>query len=235
MTTDRRATWFAAAFVVAVATLVALSWDVCVQAFESPESLRRALLAYGDLAPLVSVFLSAAQVVVAPIPGQLVGVANGYLYGVSWGLAASMSGLAIGSWVAMLLGRSLGRPLVERLVPARTLARLDAIPPRRAELVFFLIFLLPALPDDVACFAIGLSPALSLPRMLVVTVLGRLPGTLAACFLGAYADELPLAWLIGVVATCAALGLGLVRYGDRIEDAVVGRLRRIDRTGDPDA
>lgn len=235
MTTDRRATWLAAAFVVAVAILVGFSWDSCVRAFESPESLRDALLAYGDLAPVVSVFLSAAQVVVAPIPGQLVGVANGYLYGVGWGLAASMIGLAIGSGIAMLLGRSLGRPIVERLVSARTLARLDAIPPRRAELVFFLIFLLPALPDDVACFAIGLSPALSLPRMLVVTVIGRLPGTLAACFLGAYADEMPVAWLVAVVALCVVLGIGLARYGDRVEEAVVGRLRGIGRSGDSGA
>ena len=54
--------------------------------------------------------------VAAPIPGELTGVAGGYLYGEKVGLVLSTIGLTIGSWIAFELASILGRPFVERFV-----------------------------------------------------------------------------------------------------------------------
>src|SRR5690606_25757833 len=45
---------------------------------------------------LAFIGLQVAQVVVAPIPGQLVGLVAGYLFGFWLGLALTMGGLALG-------------------------------------------------------------------------------------------------------------------------------------------
>jgi len=65
--------------------------------------------------------LNVAQVLLAPVPGQFVGLINGYLYGVALNVPYSMIGL----------GRRFARPLVERLAPVEQLERWDDIADRQ--------------------------------------------------------------------------------------------------------
>ncbi len=183
-------------------------------------SIQAWLARFGPLAPLVSIGLNAAQVLLAPIPGQVVGLANGYLYGVWLGTLYSTLGLLVGTTLAMLLARHLGRPLVERLVARPRLERWDRMAARQGPWFFFLVFLIPGLPDDLVCFVIGLS-GLPLPRMIVLAMLGRLPGVWVSCWVGARASALPWwAWL-PLGAGAAALAAAFWRYQPRIETTLV--------------
>ncbi len=191
------------------------------------ERIRQWLAGFGPLAPVASVGLNALQVLLAPVPGQVIGLANGYLFGVFWGTVYSLLGVTLGSALAMGLGRWLGRPAVERLVDGEKLARWDRITRRRGPLFFFLIFVLPLLPDDVTCFLIGLSP-LSLPYILGLATIGRLPGLIVASWLGAHAASLsPGGWLV-VVVGALLLGGAYLRYREDIE---AGLLRLTGRWG----
>ena len=67
--------------------------------------------------------LQILQVVAAPFPGELTGVAGGYVYGETMGFVLSMVGLTIGSWVAFELASILGRPFVERFVSQEVLTQ----------------------------------------------------------------------------------------------------------------
>jgi uncharacterized membrane protein YdjX (TVP38/TMEM64 family) len=60
------------------------------------------------------IVLQSLQVVLAPIPGELTGLLGGYLYGPYLGIALSTLGLTLGSIVAFVLARTLGRPFVEK-------------------------------------------------------------------------------------------------------------------------
>lgn len=234
MTPSRRDAWLAAACVVAIGAFVFVQREYFGRAFASPEALRATIRSFGALGPLVTIGLTALQVVVAPIPGQIFGIANGFLYGAPLGLAFSMIGLTLGSAGAMWIGRRLGREIVCRFVSERTLEKLDALPERRGELVFLLLFLLPLVPDDVACFAIGLT-SLSIPRMLVISFVGRLPGMIAACVLGARADGLSVATQVAIAVGFAIVGVVLIGRGDAIESKILGwigkRTQRDERAG----
>lgn len=207
--------------------------DAVVAFFSEPERLRASFASLGAWGPLVSILLSAAQVLIAPIPGQAVGLANGYLYGPYLGLALSVAGMTLGGGIAMLLARWLGRPLVEHFVDRETLDRLDRLTAHRGSLFFFLVFLVPFLPDDAACFAIGLS-SLPIPRMLVLAVVGRAPGTFMACFLGAHAEDLPAWAVIASFAGAGLLGLLFARYSNRLESRAFETLERAERRLDGD-
>jgi len=198
-------------------------WDF----FTDQERLREWVAGFGPLGPLVSVALNVVQVLVAPVPGQFINLVNGYLYGIWLGGLYSLAGLVLGSALAMWLSRRLGRPLVERLVDASTLARWDRLAAGRGALFFFLIFLFPLLPDDVACFIIGLS-ALPIPQMLLLATLGRLPGLIFSCWLGARATLLPWWAWASLTAGVVFLAGVYLRCQERLEDGLLRLLRHLE-------
>ena len=56
------------------------------------------------------------QIVVAILPGGLVELAGGILYGPLWGFAVALSGILLGTLCAFWISRRFGEPLVRRLV-----------------------------------------------------------------------------------------------------------------------
>lgn len=152
--------------------------------YADPDRVREFFLGFGILAPVVFVAVQAFQVVVAPVPGQVLGFVAGYLFGAVIGTGLSVLGAAIGTAVAVWLARRYGRPAVERLVQPRTLDTFDAAVERRGLLSLFVVFLVPGLPDDAICFAAGLT-RIRLRRVVAVSVVGRLPGYAVVAFAGA--------------------------------------------------
>lgn len=190
----------------------AWAWGGALMAFFRDQSQVQAWMAsWGAWGPLASIGLNVAQVIAAPIPGQAINIANGYLFGLGPGTLYSLIGVSLGSFIAMSLARRWGRTLVARLIEPGQMARLDAWAERRGPLFFLMVFLLPFVPDDLACFAIGLSH-LSIPRMTVLALLARLPGILGSVWLGAYATALsPAGWAV-LIAGSAGLAWGAWRW-----------------------
>jgi len=218
-----KATWIYVALLVVL--IAAIGWAAW-RWFGDQERIQEWVAGFGPWGPLVSVALNVAQVLLAPIPGQFVGVMNGYLYGIWLGTLYSMIGLLLGTMLAMTLARRLGRPLVERLVNPEQLARWDRIAGRQGPPFFFLVYLFPSLPDDVVCFLIGLSP-LAIPRMVVLATLGRLPGVFVSCWVGARAAELP--WWAWITLGGGAVALAWVfwRYQAQLEATMVRLIQRL--------
>ncbi len=182
---------------------------------------------FGYWAPLATILLHVAQVLLAPIPGQVIDAANGYLFGAAWGTFYSLVGVIAGSSLAMALARRFGRPWAERLITRETLERLDGYSQQRGALFFFLIFLFPFLPDDVACFLAGLTP-LPLPELVVLAAVGRLPGIFTANLVGANAAGLTRTQIAFFIAGVTAIALAFCRYQDRIEVAMLKVTARLN-------
>ena len=88
----------------------------------------------------------------------------------------------------MVLARLLGIALVRKIVPDSIIKRFDSVISDGGYMTFFMIFLLPALPDDAVCFLAGLTKLKLLPLSLVCLV-GRAPGMAVLSLTGAgFAD-----------------------------------------------
>lgn len=177
-----------------------------------PVELREFVLGFGVWAPVVFVAIQAAQVVVAPVPGQVTGVAGGYLFGPLWGSVYSIAGIGLGSSVAFWLARRYGRAYVERVVTPGTLARFDGIAEEDSTTVLFLAFLLPGLPDDALCFVGGLT-TLPLRRLVLLAVVGRTPSLVLATLVGAELERTQ--WMTAGLLAAALLVLSVVGYLNR--------------------
>jgi uncharacterized membrane protein YdjX (TVP38/TMEM64 family) len=171
---------------------------------------------FGPWAPLVVIALQAAQVVLAPVPGQFLAVVAGYLFGPWWGTVYNMVGITIGSTAAFWLSRRFGRSYVEGVVDADALARFDAVGDDYARPALFVAFLVPGLPDDVLCFAGGLT-TVPLWQLVVIAVVGRTPAFFLANVLGGFlgSDR------IGAALAFAALLVAASAVGYRNRDRLL--------------
>ncbi|MBF0158999.1 MAG: VTT domain-containing protein [Magnetococcales bacterium] len=176
------------------------------------------MLSLGPVPELSFLLLQLLQVLLAPIPGQMTGLFGGFLFGFWPGLLLTSVGIALGSWIAMVLSRRIGTPLVQRLVPATVLQQFDTLLGNSRVMDFFMIFLLPALPDDAICFMAGLT-RLPMAQLVLASLIGRLPGLAVLTFAGSQFDSDPvLTQQVFTLAMITALVLWL--YDDKIAQLV---------------
>lgn len=140
------------------------------------ERLINFLISFGPYSSALFILIQAFQVVLSPIPGELTGVVGGYVYGKEVGFILSTLGLTLGSWIAFELARILGRPFVERWVRKQTLQKFNFLTTDAGSMICFLLFLVPGFPKDLLCYVLGLT-RMSLTTFLIVSSIGRLPGT----------------------------------------------------------
>lgn len=206
-----RARWIAIGTLLGLAIAAGVGlvlFERSVGSLFEPETIRTTVRSFGLLAPVAFVLIQALQVILAPVPGQVLALAGGYVFGPVLGTVLSLLGATIGSAVAFGLSRRFGRPAVERLVHPQTLSIVDGFLAEYGRLAVFLVFLLPGLPDDALCFACGLTPV-PLRDLIVLSALGRIPGyALLALAGGRLATHRPLEAalilvLIGLLAAAA--------------------------------
>jgi uncharacterized membrane protein YdjX (TVP38/TMEM64 family) len=152
------------------------AYQFLVRLYGDKRFLKHTLRDMGVFAPIIFVALQALQVVIAPIPGGVTGLLGGYLFGQWVGVLYSTIGLTHGSVAAFGIARWLGARVVEQLVSPGIWKRLGFIVEAEGVIVCFVIFLIPGLPKDMACYLFGLSP-MPFWVFAVVSTLGRIPDT----------------------------------------------------------
>lgn len=127
--------------------------------------------------PLSFIALQVVQVVVPFIPGDVTGVLGGYLFGTTWGFIYSSIGMTLGSILAFKLARRFGRPLVSRFLKPELLRKFRFLRTREGLLIAGICFVIPGFPKDSLCYVLGLG-TMETEVFLLVSALGRIPGTL---------------------------------------------------------
>ena len=161
-------------------------YQFLVRLYVDKRFLKQTLRAWGVLAPVIFIGLQAVQVIISPIPGELTGILGGYLFGQWGGLLYSTIGLTLGSVASFAVGRWLGARYVRKLVSSAVWRKMGFIVEAEGAILCFIIFLIPGLPKDMACYLFGLSP-LPLWIFAVVSTLGRIPDTWVLSAQGAHA------------------------------------------------
>ena len=176
---------------------------------------RQFLLSLGSYSAVTLVLFQASQVVVPPVPGELVGILAGYLYGTWAGFLFSTLGLTLGSWVVFELARVLGRPFVERTASRRVLARMGFLSTNRGAVVCFLLFAVPGVPKDYLCGLLGVS-RMRFSTFMILSALGRMPATYVLALQGAKFHGQGYLEAGLVVAAFCAVVLAAYLYRERL-------------------
>lgn len=164
---------------------------------------------------LIFILLQIVQVVAAPIPGEFTGLIGGYIYGPFWGTIYSTIGLTLGSWLAFILARFFGMPLLEKVVKPETVQKFDHFMEHQGILVSFLLFFIPGFPKDYLCYIMGVS-RIPVWTFIAISAAGRLFGTMMLSITGNAAKNeqyLILAVIVGVGAVVFILAYS---YHDKL-------------------
>lgn len=191
------------------------AYQFLVRLYADKRFLKHTLRRWGILAPVIFIALQVLQVIIAPIPGEVTGILGGYLFGQWIGLLYSTIGLTLGSVAAFGVGRWLGARYVQQLVSPEIWQKLGFIVEAEGALLGFVIFLIPGLPKDMACYLFGLSP-MPFWVFAVVSTLGRIPGTWVLSAQGAHTAAGDYLGVILLTAIVVAVALPLYYYRTRL-------------------
>ena len=164
------------------------------------------------LGALAVILICAVQVVVALVPGEVVEILSGYVFGTWMGALLCMIGITLGSMLVILLTRRLGRRFVETFYPRE---KIDSLPilrdPVKRNVMTFFLFLLPGTPKDLLTYIIGLTE-MSIPLYLLLTTVARFPSVISSTMGGGALgnSHFSLAFWVFLVTACAsAIGYGI--------------------------
>lgn len=172
-----------------------------VRYFRNPEELRLLVKSWGIWAPLGVIILQLIQIVVAPLPGNVMSFVSGYALGfwptIVWLILGVLGGATLAFTIAKLSGRRFLRLFISR----EAMFKFDSLVLKRGLFYIFLLLLVPNPLGDWVYYLAGLT-GMGYYTFLLLVFIARMPSNVIECGLGAKAINFGLReWLIfaGVV------------------------------------
>lgn len=184
----------------------------------TPTNIRDYILGYGIYAPAVVILLLIAQSLIAPIPGQLIVVAAGMIYGPIFGTIIVFIGTLIGSALCFKISEHFGRPILEKMLSKKDLEDIDSfVQGKKGFLTFLVIRLNPVMAFDIISYGAGLTK-MSFKNYMIISAIALAIGTPIYTTLGSQLIEGNLVILFLISAILIGLIIGIPILKERIKD-----------------
>ena len=166
-----------------------------------------------------------ASVIIAPIPSNITAAAGAYLFSLWPSFLLTWGAVAAGSAVVFLLARGLGQQFAGQFVSEKLSGKYLDVIRRKRDVFLALAFLFPFFPDDILCILAGLTD-IPFKRFFLLVAAFRPWGLLVSCLVGSATVSIPWWGMVLLGAAGIAAFLLAMKYGDRLEDAVMKRLEK---------
>lgn len=191
--------------------------------FKNPIKIKKFILSYGKYSIGVYLALQIIQVVIFFIPGEIVQIAGGYIYGTLLGSLLSLIGITVGGAVVFLLSNKLGKPFVKRIVSEKDMVHIKKILEYdKAKYIVFLLYLIPGIPKDILGYVCGVSEVTFKDYMIYSTA-GRMPCIFISAYFGTklVTGEIGKIVIIAVIMTALFI-LGVFK-GEKIIKGILSK------------
>lgn len=170
------------------------------------EGLIENLSQYGAAGPILLAVVISLQVFVAAIPGHLLIITGGYLYGFWGGFLLTYLTTVLSSQAAFHLARFYGKAVVEKLVNSKELDKWERVAEKQGFDFFLFTMLIPVFPVDVMAYVAGMGTIKS-QSFAIVNLISRIPVAIALTLVGSHGLE--VSWQTVLIATLVSLGMFL--------------------------
>lgn len=124
------------------------------------------------------------------LPGWILTVGAGFLFGVGWGSVTVSVGSTIGAAAAFLVGRTLARDWVRQKVTGnKTFSGIDEAIGKQGLKLVLLLRLSPIIPFNLLNYSLGLTKV-PFSKYVLASWLGMIPGTVMYVYFGSAARSL---------------------------------------------
>jgi uncharacterized membrane protein YdjX (TVP38/TMEM64 family) len=206
--------------VLVAALLGAIVWLALHREFLQATALERELARFGPWAPILFVLLYAFATVLF-VPGSVLTVAGGALFGPMWGTLWKLSGATLGATLAFMIARYVASGWVAARSGERLVRLMRGVEEEGWRFVAF-VRLVPLFPFNLMNYAFGLTRPLR--EYVLASFVCMAPGALAYTYLG-YAGREAAAGQAGAIrkAMLAVALLAAVAFLPRLVRRVKGQ------------
>lgn len=164
----------------------------------------------------VYMFLQVLQVLVALIPGGVIQILGGVLFGNFWGTVLCSLGILAGSAIVFFMVRRFGMPAVEAFIDRKGIKKFEFLnDTKKLEITVFILFLIPGMPKDVLTYLAPLTK-IKPSSFLALSMLGRFPAILLSIVFGANLSEGNILAAVVIFAVVAVVGIIGILYNGKI-------------------
>ena len=210
------------AFFVVMILLCALIWPYVHEIFE-PGGLDRVINDVRQAGPvgfLILLAIQFLQVVVAFIPGEVVQVAAGMIYGPWVGALIVLVGFIVSSAFVFLLVHKLGAPFVQAMVSEKHMAKFRTFENSgKLNIIVFVLFLIPGMPKDVFTYLVPLTH-MPLRTFLLLSNIARIPGILVSTYAASGLVEGDIVQSLIIFLVAGAIAVVCILFYDKIMKAI---------------
>ncbi len=177
----------------------------------------------GPVGFLVLLLFQILQVVIAFIPGELVQVIAGVMYGTWGGLGLCVLGCVVASAAIFAVVRKLGQPFVESIIGKDQIEKFGFLNnSEKLDTLVFVLFLIPGIPKDVLTYFVPLTK-MKMSSFLILANLARIPGMIASTLIGSSITNANWTRIIALFVIVGVIGgLGIWK-----KDALMERVKGI--------
>jgi len=174
------------------------------------KDLEQIIIDAGPFGVVICLLLQFIQIVVAFIPGEIVQLAIGYLYGTVWGGLITLGGAFISTVFVFYITRKLGAPFVRGMLGARDSKRLRFLhESKNLDSLIFILYFIPGMPKDLFNYIFPLTDVRPFVFFTLSTI-GRAPAIFASTFVAASfrsGDYMQMAIIAIIFGGMGALGI----------------------------
>ncbi|MFA9398780.1 MAG: TVP38/TMEM64 family protein [Clostridiaceae bacterium] len=188
------------------------------------EKMKEFVLKYGSYSFIIYIILQIIQVILFFIPGEIVQIAGGSIFGVYLGSILSVIGISIGSFITYNISNKFGRNFVNKYIPQDKIRYFNKnFGDSRKNLGIFIIYLIPGMPKDIIGYICGVS-TIKIKDFMIYSTIGRIPCIAISAYFGEKftSKDYTTVIVIAVVMTLLFI-IGTIKGDDLI--------RKITKTG----
>lgn len=171
-------------FVGCMAVVCALLYEPLMGFIKDPQSLKQQLNEFGIFGEIIMVFVMALQVIFVFLPGEIIEVMAGFLYGPIEGMIVCLLGATIGSTIIYYFVKVFGLKFIDHFIERSKLEQVKFLQNNeKLNMILFIIFLIPGTPKDIITYFIPLTN-MKLSTFLLITSVARIPSVITSSISG---------------------------------------------------
>ena len=200
---------------------------------DSVEDLRAFISSFGAYAAVLYVLIQFMQVAIVPIPSVITVGAGVLMFGPFTAAILGVIGIITGSFFAFFVGRRLGKKAVIWLIGLNNLEKGLKFIEGKDRILLTFMFVFPFFPDDILCFAAGLTKIKTSFFVLMILIVRTI-----TVFISCYSINNSLIpydtwwgaviWIVYFIFAVIA-AIFIYKKGDKIENFIRKRFLKTER------